>query len=428
MLGDIRRCILLRAKNCKYRNLMAVILVITGIVTAFLLITDISKSMISQKTILRNSYGEGSKKKQLQIAVDGKKLKEEMELEITERQYTAEETKELFQRASGQIERLMLAENKSSEEVRSDLNLLTEIPGQPIRIEWELDRYDVLDINGNIKEKAVEELSQEGENGIVVQLKAYLSYTEDETKQAVHEMAVCIYPPIKTGTEALLAEIKEEIFEINSENKTGPMIKLPEEVNGKEISYYYPMDFRGITVLVLGLVIVLLLFFLDRQNKKKVRDDKIRQMMQDYPQIVSQLNLLLSAGMSIKSAWKKIVDEYRKKKNQGNRRYAYDEMEATWNEMCSGVPERECYEQFGARCKIQAYIKLGTLLSQNLRKGTKGLADMLRLEGIHAFEERKALAKRLGEEAGTKLLLPMFFMLAVVMMIIIVPAFLSIRL
>lgn len=428
MLGDIRRRILLRAKNCKYRNLMAVILVITGIVTAFLFITDISKSMISQKTILRNSYGEGSKKKQLQIAVDGKKLKEEMELEITERQYTAEETKELFQRVSGQIERLMLAENKSSEEVRSDLNLLTEIPGQPIKIEWELDRYDVLDINGNIKEKAVEELSQKGENGIVVQLKAYLSYTEDETKQAVHEMAVCIYPPVKTGTEALFAEIKEEIFEINSENKTGPMIKLPEEVNGKEISYYYPMDFRGITVLVLGLVIVLLLFFLDRQNKKKVKDDKIRQMMQDYPQIVSQLNLLLSAGMSTKSAWKKIVDEYRKKKNQGNRRYAYDEMEAAWNEMCSGVPERECYEQFGARCKIQAYMKLGTLLSQNLRKGTKGLADMLRLEGIHAFEERKALAKRLGEEAGTKLLLPMFFMLAVVMIIIIVPAFLSIRL
>ena len=53
---------------------------------------------------------------------------------------------------------------------------------------------------------------------------------------------------------------------------------------------------------------------------------------------------------------------------------------------------------------------------------------MLRLEGIHAFEERKALAKRLGEEAGTKLLLPMFFMLAVVMIIIIVPAFLSIQL
>ena len=51
-------------------------------------------------------------------------------------------------------------------------------------------------------------------------------------------------------------------------------------------------------------------------------------MMQDYPRIVSQLNLLLSAGMSTKSAWKKIIDEYKKKKIKGKKRYAYEEMEA----------------------------------------------------------------------------------------------------
>lgn len=53
-------------------------------------------------------------------------------------------------------------------------------------------------------------------------------------------------------------------------------------------------------------------------------------------------------------------------------------------------------------------------MSQNLRKGTKGLSELLKLESIQAFEERKARAKRLGEEAGTKLLLPMFLMLVVV--------------
>ncbi len=67
-------------------------------------------------------------------------------------------------------------------------------------------------------------------------------------------------------------------------------------------------------------------------------------------------------------------------------------------------------------------------MSQNLRKGTKGLTQMLRMEAIQAFEERKARAKRLGEEAGTKLLAPMFLMLAVVLVIVIVPAFLSIQL
>lgn len=403
-------------------------MLITGVLAAVLLASDIKKSIVSQKTVSRNSYGEGTVKKQLEISADGQKIEEPIEIEITERQYTAGEIQEVFRRAAGQIERLALAENESGENVQTDLNLVTSIPGEPVKVEWELDRYDIMDINGKLHEETIEQLEQKGETGILIQLKAYLTYTEDETRQAMHEMTVRVYPPSKTKTENLIADIKTEISKTDMKNRTEETIKLPEKVNGKEIFYYYPMDFRGLLVLFLGIVIAVLLFFLDRQNRKKEKDDRDRQMMQDYPQIVSQLNLLLSAGMSTKSAWKKVVDEYRKKKVEGKERYAYEEMEASWNEMCSGVPERECYEQFGSRCALQAYMKLGTLLSQNLRKGTKGLADMLRLEGIHAFEERKALAKRLGEEAGTKLLLPMFFMLAVVMIIIIVPAFLSIQL
>ena len=89
--------------------------------------------------------------------------------------------------------------------------------------------------------------------------------------------------------------------------------------------------------------------------------------------------------------------------------------------------ESESYERFGKRCGLQEYIRLGALLSQNLRKGTKGLSQLLRMESTQAFEERKALAKRTGEEAGTKLLMPMFLMLGEVLIIVIVPAFLSIQ-
>jgi hypothetical protein len=62
-----------------------------------------------------------------------------------------------------------------------------------------------------------------------------------------------------------------------------------------------------------------------------------------------------------------------------------------------------------------------------LRKGTKGLTGLLNIEAIQAYEERKIRAKRLGEEAGTKLLLPMFLMLTVVLVIVIMPAFLAIQ-
>ena len=46
------------------------------------------------------------------------------------------------------------------------------------------------------------------------------------------------------------------------------MIKLPEEVDGREISYHYQMDARGMVVLAMGAVTVILLFCLERQNEK----------------------------------------------------------------------------------------------------------------------------------------------------------------
>ena len=73
------------------------------------------------------------------------------------------------------------------------------------------------------------------------------------------------------------------------------------------------------------------------------------------------------------------------------------------------------------------YMKLGALLIQNLRKGTKGMWAMLEVEASQSLEERKNQVKKLGEEAGTKLLFPMLLMLVVVLMIVIVPAFVSIQ-
>ena len=66
--------------------------------------------------------------------------------------------------------------------------------------------------------------------------------------------------------------------------------------------------------------------------------------------------------------------------------------------------ESESYERFGRRCERQEYIRLGALLSQNLRKGGKGLGQLLKTEAIQAQEERKAHAKRAGEEAGAEIM------------------------
>ena len=235
-----------------------------------------------------------------------------------------------------------------------------------------------------------------------------------------------VYPKRLSEEDRTYQAVQRELKKSDERSRTKEVLTLPEETEGKKLHFYRKMDNRGSVLMVMAVIIFLLLYALKWQNQEKEAEKRRRQMSLDYPEIVSKLTLLLGAGMTVKRAWRKIVSDYDVKSSR-DRRYAFEEMKYTCREMESGITESESYERFGKRCGIQEYIRLGALLSQNLRKGTKGLGDLLRLEAVQAFEERKARAKRLGEEAGTKLLMPMFLMLAVVLVIVIVPAFLSIQ-
>lgn len=391
--------------------------------TAFILLEDIRKAREGVDVIIRNPYGGGSKTEELEVTIDGEKAEPPIAVTVGEVQYTDQELEAVFERAIQELESAVLGENDSLDEIHSDMYLLTEIPGEPIEVEWQLDRYDVINIYGELNPEAL----AEEEEGALVHLKAFLHYTEDVSKQAVHEMTARLYPPVLSGTEKFLAEIQDVISENETKYATEETVKLPSELDGKKIIYHVSESSKGPALLSMGIIICVLFWLLEKQDDKKYAEKKKRQMMRDYPEIINKLTLLLGAGMTAKSAWYKIVADYEKQRAYRGKSPAYEEMAAVYHEMQSGVAETECYEHFGKRCGLKAYRKLGALLSQNLRKGTKGLTELLRIEAIQAFEERKALARRRGEEAGTRLLIPMVFMLGVVLVIVIVPAFLSIR-
>ena len=67
--------------------------------------------------------------------------------------------------------------------------------------------------------------------------------------------------------------------------------------------------------------------------------------------------------------------------------------------------------------------KLAFLLISHLRQGNEKILSLLSDETDAALEERRNLARKKGEEAGTKLLFPMMLMLVVVMFLILLPAF-----
>ena len=370
--------------------------------------------------LVRNEYGEGDRTEELKVKNESGETAE-VEVEVSERQYSESETQKMFDRCITKMEKKILGENDSYDRIETDMNLVTELSGEEVDISWELDRYDVMNVYGELKE------DQLVADGTMVNLRATLTYRANQKAQAAYECSVMVYPE-NAEEGSFTTKVLDAIRKNDDVTKTENKLPLPEEVNGKTVKYFYQMDKRGLVLLVMAVLIGVLLLALEKQSLETARKERKQQMISDYPEIINKLTLLLGAGMIVRRAWKKMVDDYEEQKERWGTRHAYEEMKQTMYEMESGISEAESYERFGRRCNIQEYMKLGALLSQNLRKGTKGLSQILKIEAIQAFEERKARAKRLGEEAGTKLLLPMFLMLSVVLIIVIVPAFLSIQL
>ena len=168
---------------------------------------------------------------------------------------------------------------------------------------------------------------------------------------------------------------------------------------------------------------VAVFLFLDRDLHERLEKRK-KILRREYPEIVHKLVLFVGAGLTIRGALQKIAGDYEARRMEGGRASpAYEELLYTCRELRSGISEGLAYEHFGKRAGLQEYIRLSALLAQNLKRGNSTLLERLREEAEKSGQERLQESKKMGEEAGTKLLVPMVLMLAVVMAVIMIPAF-----
>ncbi|MCI9441683.1 MAG: secretion protein F [Ruminococcus sp.] len=364
----------------------------------------------------RNGHGEGEREEELEVIIGD--MKESMIITIQEQEYTRQQFEQVIQNSGESLQALVLGENKSLDEVRRKLNLVSEIPNTGIRVSWELDNYEVMNLQGELRTENL------NDNGTLVRLTAILSYREEKAEVSFY---ACVYPPLLNQSEKLLKKINEEIDRLDEETKEEKNLLLPMSVDGIPIIWKHGRNFRAAGLMLLGIILTLFIYVSEQEKKKQQKKIRSMQLALDYPQMVSKFTLYLGAGMTVRKTWYRICEDYEGQKEVKGRREVYEEMIYTMHEIQGGSSEGECYENFGERCGLPVYKKFSAMLSQNLKKGTKGLTSLLNQESNNAFEERKSFAKQLGEEAGTKMMIPMFLMLAVVLVIIVVPAFFSIQ-
>ena len=131
------------------------------------------------------------------------------------------------------------------------------------------------------------------------------------------------------------------------------------------------MDSRGAVLIGMALITGILLLAQKKQKEMQGRDTKNAALDWDYPEIVGKLTLYLGAGMTVKRAFRKVVEDYERQKETTGVRCAYEEMQKTLREMESGHTEAESYENFGRRCKVQAYLRFGGIVVPESKKGNQ---------------------------------------------------------
>ena len=131
--------------------------------------------------------------------------------------------------------------------------------------------------------------------------------------------------------------------------------------------------------------------------------------------------------MTIRNSMLRLAEQYQKiKDNDGNStRVAYEELILVKNKLNSGYSEVRAYEEMAQNINLRTYTRFLNIIIQSIKNGNKELKNILNMEVQDALYERKQHAKKLGEEAATKLVLPLMMMLAIIMVIIMVPAFMG---
>lgn len=367
-----------------------ILLLFACIAVIYSVCTNRESVLVGEKNIVRNDP-EGTDKHVSLRAKSSGGYSKNVRITVKSRQYTEEELNSLF--ASFKEE---LLKNTTSEET-----MVNHIEGYPFSVKWDEQETD-----GEIKV-----------------FKASVSY-EDFVRE--------IMIPIQSAQEKLTEEsfwelVNTEIERLSKDTREIGYQILPSEVEGQQIIYEEKADLTWLFILAIGLIAAMLYDAGRDEEILKKAEERDEQVRKEYPQVVNRIALYYGAGLSVKNVWMKICEDYEKKQKaqRFKKKIVYEEMLRCKKYMNDGMGEEDAYERFAQNIGLAEYTALVGILQQAVKTGGSDYANLLKERRRAAYEDQKKRARILGEKAGTKLLLPMFMMLSVVLIIILIPAFMT---
>lgn len=289
-----------------------------------------------------------------------------------------------------------------------------------VKADWSFYPYGIIDSEGKINTEKLQEKEMMMHAQVELQCGSY---------EQIYEFSFLVEEPELSEQEQVLLQIENGLRE-QMEQEGSSVVELPSEVDGYPLVWTIKRDYLTPKLFLLEIVALILLFLLSKRKGKEEEKKRLQEMERDYADIVSQLSLLLGAGMTTKQAWNRLAIQYNFKQScqMVAKRPVYEAILRMNGRFLEGVSERNAYQQFREEIPAPCYHKLIRILLGGLEKGTQSISMRLEEESRLAFEQNIVLAKKRGEEASTKMLGPLMLMLVLVMGIIMIPAWIGFQL
>ena len=402
------------------RKISKVILVCIMFIVLAVVMEYTDRELYESNKIKRNDPGDDSKEISLILSGEGVE-EQEYDLEIYERRLTEFEAQKYFEKAIVEINDSFYLGEENANYVTEKVNPSDKYVEKMVKAEWTFSENIISD-DGVIDEDRLEKY-EDYQQGVVVTAQVELQ-CQDYVEE--YDFHFVVFPKKLSEQEQIIKQIGQSIAEqlsIPGEE----IVVLPNEIGGKKLTWKETSQHLVAKVIAVELIVIILICIMKQKKKSEELKKRKKDMELEYSEIASKMAILLGSGMSVKQAWSNISARYldKRKKNQMSEIPIYEEMLITEREINDGKSERIAYQNFCERVNIMCYHRLIRLLISSLDRGSRNICENLEQESEEAFEERKAVARRLGEEASTKMLLPMMIMMSIVIAVIIVPAILS---
>lgn len=390
------------------KNLLCTGIIICGLMILTYVMDEQEQVLQKDHQIVRGEPGAGEREVRLQLEVPDMEQSVPYTVTVGERDFTKKEEEQAYEQAKEEIAQVFFAEGESASHVSKSVNLVDTLVDDSIDVNWEFGDSEVIEQDGTIREEYV------SEEGTLVQVQANLSHGSWE---CIYTFPVMVYPACVDDMDTLMQRLDQRLEQ--QEHAGGDQLYLPTEIAGHALAWTKKKQHTAGIILMLGIAAGIVVVLSERETERQKKEQWRKRMAHAYPQMVAKMSLLIGAGMSVRQAWAKLAERMPAE--------LQEQMQITLRQMEDGEGELRAYEQFGERSGMAIYRRFAMLLIQNLQKGNSGLRAAMEAEADRAFEDRKNQARRLGEEAGTKLMLPMMLMLGIVFAILMIPALLNMQ-